>query len=60
MSNQQAMGGLNDADHLFFRRGAHDVLQKRVQFGQSLRCVTDTQRTDLTTFFINDQDVMIG
>jgi hypothetical protein len=60
MSNQQAMGGLNDADQLFFRRGSHDLLQERVQFGQSLRRVTDTQRTDLTTFFINDQSVMIG
>jgi hypothetical protein len=60
MSNQQAMGGLNDAPHLFFGRGSHDLLQERVQFGQSLRRVTDTQRTDLTTFFINDHRVMVG
>ena len=59
MSNQQAMGGLNDADQLFFRRGSNDLLQERVQFGQSLRRVTDTQRTDLMTFFIKDQAVMM-
>ena len=47
MSNQQAMGRLNDAGHLVFRLRTNDLLQEGVQFGHALRAVIDAQRADL-------------
>jgi len=60
MSNQQAMGGLDDTGHLFFRRGSNDLLQKRSQFAESRLGVTDPKRASLVTFFIGHRHVMIG
>ena len=60
VSNQQPMGCLNDAGHLFFRLRANDLLQERVQSAHALRAVIDTKRTDLAALFINDQGIMIG
>jgi hypothetical protein len=59
LSNQQAVRGFNDAGHLLFRGRPNDLLQKGVQLCQSLRGVTDTKRSELTTLFINDQGVMM-
>jgi hypothetical protein len=53
MRNQQAMGRLNDAGHLFFGPIANDLLQERIQFTQAFWIVIDTKSTYLTTLFIN-------
>src|SRR5258708_12736826 len=59
MSNQQSMGRLDDAGHLFFRLRTNDLLQEGVQAGQALRAMIDAKRTDLTALLINDQGVMM-
>src|SRR5258708_36793741 len=55
VSNQQPMGCLDDAGHLFFRLSTNDLLQEGVQSGYSLRGVIDTKRAYLTALFIDDQ-----
>ena len=60
VSNQQSMGRLNDARHLLFWCITDDLLEKRVQLGKSLRAVITTKRSDLASFFVNYQSVMIG
>src|SRR5258708_36882544 len=60
MSNQQPMGGLNDAGHLLFRLRTNDLLQEGVQSTHALWSVIHTQRTDLTSLFINYQAIMVG
>ncbi len=59
VSNQQPMGRLDDASHLFFRLSTNDLFQERVQSAYSLWAVIDTKCTDLTALFINDQGVMM-
>ena len=58
-SDQQPMGRLDDAGHLFFRLQATDLLQEGVQSAHALRAMIDTQGADLTARFINDQGVMM-
>ena len=58
-SNQQAMSGLDNAGHLVFRRCSNNLLQKCVQFVQSLCCVIDPKRTHLMSFFIQGQCIMV-
>ena len=42
-SDQQPMGRLDDASHLFFRLRATDLLQERVQSAHALRAMLDAQ-----------------
>ena len=58
--NQPPMGGLTDAGHLFFWLSSKDLLQEGVQSAHAFWRMSETQRTDLTSLFINDQAIMMG
>jgi hypothetical protein len=53
------MRGFDDAGHLFFGRLPEHVLQKRLQLLHSGWGVSNTKRTYLAAFFINDQGIMV-
>jgi hypothetical protein len=59
VSNQQPMGGLDDAGHLVFGLRADDLFQEGVQSAQAFWTVSHPKRANLAPPFIKDQRVMV-